>query len=293
MRKVAIVTGASRGIGKAICAHLALKGYAVVVTARTVNPGDITGYPGTIGETAKLVESLGSEAIAVKCDVGIEDDIRATVAQAIDRFGRIDLMVNNARYDGPAMWELYANMDWREIRKAVECNALAPMLFAHLLLPHMTKQGGGVILNVTTGLEGLLENEALPGQGATSLMYPTSKAMLVWFTRTLAKETREANIAVIGFQPGPTLVERATVEPPKGFNLARRHSVHMPSVLAAYLASHPNPMEFNGQIIDPAHEFVVERGLMTSEQIAKPFKDGEVYEPFQEPYWMELTAARG
>src|SRR6266852_6376023 len=101
MRKVAIVTGASRGIGKAICAHLALQGFDVVVTARSVTENDVTLFPGTIGETARLVESVGARALPVRCDLKSEDDVRGVVDAALAEFGRVDLIVNNARYEGP------------------------------------------------------------------------------------------------------------------------------------------------------------------------------------------------
>ena len=107
--RVAIVTGSSRGIGKAYAVALAKAGASVVVAARTMQQhvaaasGGPRGLrhvegtlPGTIGETAAQIEAAGGTAVAVKCDVTQEEDVKAIVRQTMDRFGRIDVLVNNA-----------------------------------------------------------------------------------------------------------------------------------------------------------------------------------------------------
>ena len=107
------------------------------------------------------------------------------------------------------------------ISTAIDCNFKAPLMFMRLLIPQMAKQGGGLFINVTTGIEGHLSNQNMPGQASTSLLYPSTKAGLNWTTMLLAKEVREHNISVVGLQPGATLVERVTVskEASMGYNL--------------------------------------------------------------------------
>ncbi|HEY3190698.1 MAG TPA: SDR family NAD(P)-dependent oxidoreductase, partial [Solirubrobacteraceae bacterium] len=93
--RTAIVTGASRGIGKALALGLAARGAAVVCAARTVTdvPG---GLPGTIHATAAAIERAGGCAFAVRCDVGRADDLRSLVERTVERFGHVDVLVNNA-----------------------------------------------------------------------------------------------------------------------------------------------------------------------------------------------------
>ncbi|MEJ2738827.1 MAG: SDR family NAD(P)-dependent oxidoreductase, partial [Dehalococcoidia bacterium] len=98
--KVAIVTGSSRGIGKAIAVELARAGATVVVAARTVEAGK-SALPGTIFATLDEIKSLGGNAIALKCDVRSEEDINAMVSQATLQLGRVDIMVNNAGITTP------------------------------------------------------------------------------------------------------------------------------------------------------------------------------------------------
>ena len=97
----------------------------------------------------------------------------------------------------------------------------------------------------------------------------------------------------MGLQPGATLVERVTVskEASMGYNLPRRHSVHMPCVVVSHLATSADPMPHNGTIIE-AHDFALEHGLMTEDEIGHPFKEGEIYDAYAEPYWLALRQAR-
>ncbi len=287
--KVALITGASRGIGKAISAHLALKGYRIAVTARSVQDRDVTPFPGTIMETAALVKSLGGEALPIRCDVENAEDIQAAVHKTIEHWGRIDVMINNARYEGPAHWGMLAEVDAKEIDKLINCNFRGPLLLCRLVVPQMIKQGGGLIIN-TTSSSARFENPNLPGHGSTSLLYPASKAGLDRMAVGLTKEVRQHNIAVIGMSPGATLTERATVVTSTyGYDLSRRHSVHVPAAFVGYLVSHPDPMVFTGKIFE-APDFVREHCLLTPQELATPFRPGELYDPYSEPYWRRITA---
>lgn len=291
MTKVALVTGASRGIGKAICARLALRGYAVAVTARSVQEKDVTPYPGTIGATAALVESLGGKALPIKCDMSKGEEIRSAVAKTLDTFGRIDLLVNNARHEGPAHWLPFADVPWDDVERIVATDFTGPMLMCYLVVPHMVRQRGGMLLHIAS-LSARVENPNMPGKGSTSLYYPASKAGLDRMAVGLAKELSAQKVAVIGVSPGPTLTERATAsDDTYGYDLSRRHSVHVPATAVDYLVSCPDPMVFTGRVIE-APDFVRERFLMPPEDMRTPYRPGKAYDPYGEPYWKRLLAAR-
>lgn len=107
--KVAVVTGASRGIGKRIAFTLARSGANVVVSARTAEPGQ-SRSPGTINETAREIRALGAQALAVGADLTIRHDVRRLYATALEHFGRVDILVNNAAYLGKGMFESFLDI---------------------------------------------------------------------------------------------------------------------------------------------------------------------------------------
>ena len=292
MRKVALVTGASRGIGKAVCAHLALEGYDLVVTSRSVQPRDVTPFPGTIMETAALVESLGAKALPIKCDVGKPDDVKRAVDQTLGTFGRVDLLINNARHEGPSMWSYFVDADPDELLESVGCNLMGPMMFCRLIAPKMIEQGGGIILNVTSGVLHSVRADP-PGGGKTGLLYPMGKTGLDALTYGLVPELRPHKVPVIGLQPGRTLVERPTGAGADyfGTNLATRLTLHVPARVVTCLVTHGDPMVFSGQIVN-APAFAREHELMAPDEMTMPFRDGQVYDPYEEPYWQRLVASR-
>ena len=264
----------------------------MVITARSMRDRDVTPYPGTVAETASLVESLGGKALPVKCDMEQADDIRAAVEQTLDAFGRIDLLINNARYEGPAHWLGFTDVAWEEVERIVDCNFRGPMLLCHLVVPQMVQQGSGMIIHVASQ-SARVENANLPGQGSTSLYYPATKAGLDRMALGLTKEMRPHGIPVVGLSPGPTLTERATVGGETyGYDLSRRHSVHVPAAVVDFLVSCPDPMLYTGLIIE-APDFVREHALLAEEELKSPFRPGEAYDPYREPYWQRLRADGG
>ena len=294
MRSVALVTGASRGIGKVIAAHLALRGLDVALAARSVSERDVTPYPGTIHATAALIESLGAKALPLRCDISVEGEIEDAVERALDHFGRVDVLVNNARYEGPAMWDDFTASPWDEIGKLLDCNVRAPLHFLHLLAPSMRARGGGVVINITTTMAYHLDPAYRPGKGATTSLYPSTKAHLNWATMMLARELRGDNVAVIGMHPGSVLTERVTTQSMGSFDPRKRYTAHVPGVIAAHLAMLGDPLAYSGQILDDPLGFVREHGLMAESDIAYPYREdasgrAEVYDPFAEPYWRRLT----
>jgi len=273
--KAAVITGASRGIGKACAIELAGKGYDVAILARSVSEKDVSPWPGTIHETAALVRKEGRRALPVKADLTSMDDVRDAVKVTMREFGRIDLLINNSRYVSDAHWKMFTDTAWEDLENMVNVNIRAPLLFQWLVVPIMIKQGGGVIINITTAAA-FNESPHMPGKGATGLGYPVTKASFNRVASALAKEVRQHNIAVINLSPGFTMTERVEIETASfGFDVTQSHSVWVPARAAVHMATCANPLAFSGKYYE-SRDFVRDFGLMTEAELASPYKGAKV-----------------
>jgi NAD(P)-dependent dehydrogenase (short-subunit alcohol dehydrogenase family) len=194
--QVAIVTGGSRGIGKAICLGLAAQGATVVVASRTeVDTSAGTEFAtyaaGTIHDTARMIQTQGGTAVGIKCDVTQVEDIRQLVAATLERFGRIDILVNNAGIDCEAP---VVDLDIELLDRCLAVNVRAPLLLCKFALPSMLAQRSGAIFCITSG--------AARGYRPGRVAYSMSKAALERMFLSLAAEVRPYNIAVNVLSPG-------------------------------------------------------------------------------------------
>ena len=195
--KIAIVTGGSRGIGRAICQGLAAEGCGVVVTSRTeVDESADRQFrrhsSGTIHKTALAIQQLGGQSLAVKCDLSYSDDIRRLVDTTLEHFGRIDILVSNAGIDCESS---VTDLEVEALDQCLALNIRAPMLLCKYALPAMIEQGsGGSIFAVTSG--------AARGYRPGRVGYSMSKAALDRMFLSLAEEVRPHNMAVNLFSPG-------------------------------------------------------------------------------------------
>jgi citronellol/citronellal dehydrogenase len=204
--KVAVVTGASRGIGEAIALEFARGGAAVVVTAKSTRDAPHRVFGGTIEETAETVRELGVEALAIQADVSHEEDVDQILRQTMEQMGHCDYLVNNAAvsYVGPF---LELSLKRWDILMAV--NLRGPMMLAQAFAPHMIERGSGHIINISSG-SGRIEastrtrevygaarfGESGQSLGDSLLAYGTSKAALNRFTVGLAQELWGKGVAV-------------------------------------------------------------------------------------------------
>ena len=195
--KVAVVTGGSRGIGRAISLALAAEGAQVVVASRTETDASAESeWPryaaGTIVDTARAVAEAGGEALAVRCDVTDPVEIQAMVAKTLDHFGRIDIVISNAGIDCESP---VTDLDIGLLDRAIAVNIRGPILLAKYVLPPMFSQkSGGSIFCVTSG--------AARGYRQGRVGYSMTKAALDRAYLSLAEEVREHDIAVNVFSPG-------------------------------------------------------------------------------------------
>jgi len=196
--RVAIVTGASRGLGKDIALALARAGAHVVVSARTDGGGQ-SRIPGSLADTVALIESHGGAATAIRCDVANEEEINSLVTGTMERLGRIDILVNNAGILVPGT---VLEMEPRHWRLSFRVNVEGPFLLCRAALPHMIAGGGGHIINISSrGAIG-------PGPGPYDAVRPTggaaygsTKAALERFTQGLAAEVFQHNVSVNALSP--------------------------------------------------------------------------------------------
>jgi len=181
--KVAIVTGGSRGIGLAIAAALIADGADVAVTGRDEDH---------LADARRRLESAGSgSTLTVQADVRNQADVQRTVARVIDRFGGLDVLVNNA---GIGIFNHVADMTPGQWAETIETNLTGVYNFCHAAIPHLRLRGGGYIINISS----LAGTNAFAGAAA----YCASKAGLNAFSEALMQEVRHENIRVSYIMPG-------------------------------------------------------------------------------------------
>jgi NAD(P)-dependent dehydrogenase (short-subunit alcohol dehydrogenase family) len=258
-RRVAFITGASRGIGRGCALELARRGFDLVLTARTVTGAErlehsstvrksSTGpLPGSLESVAREAEALGAAAAVVKLDLAARDDWAPAVGAALARFGRIDVLVNNGRYVGPGHMDPFEDTPLELIEQMFLCNVFAPLALIKLCLPAWKRQGGGIVVNVTSSA-GQTETPNPVGQGGWGLGYSVTKAAFSRMVPGLAKELRDYGVAVIGVMPGFVGTERMALELGEfGFDASKALPVENPGRVVAMLATAKDPMLFSGR----------------------------------------------
>lgn len=198
--KTALVTGSSRGIGRAIAQRLAAEGATVVVTARSANPspsiraGTSMALPGTIGETIELIEAAGGTATGIAVDLEDAGQRARLVDEVVERTGRIDILVNNA---GFADYSVIENMSMETFDRTVEHYLRTPFVLTQAAIPHMRAQGAGWIVNIgsVTGLAPARPYREY-NKSSGDVVYASMKAALHRFSQGVAAELMDSNIAV-------------------------------------------------------------------------------------------------
>ena len=188
--KTIIVTGAGPGMGQALCRGAGAEGARVVVTARSVD---------AIEAIAADIREAGGEAIALRCDVSNMDDCRSVAAATLEKWGRIDGLVNSAYYHPD--WLPLESHPLEQLTTALDVIAVGAVRMAQSVIPAMRSQGGGSIVNIST----LATRKPMPGEGG----YAMAKAALNQLTRQLAVELGgsgiRVNTALMGWMDGAPL----------------------------------------------------------------------------------------
>src|SRR5215467_232974 len=208
--RIAIVTGASRGIGEHIAELFARQGARVVCAARTLNEGDHRLLAGSLSVTVGTIKDAGGEAIAVAVDVSKQEDCQRLVRAAQEAFGTVDILVNDAAL---TYYKPIIDYNVKHWVKAFAVNVHGPFMLSQLVLPGMIKLGRGAIVNISSGSAigpGRAPfSGARPANGGT--MYGATKAALERFTQGLAQEVAAHNIAVTALSPSQVVATPGTV----------------------------------------------------------------------------------
>ena len=206
--KVALVTGASRGIGQGIAELFAREGARVVCAARTLHEGDHM-LDGSLDRTVGRIREFGGDAIAVTADVSSEDDCNRIVEEAKAAFGPIDVLVNNAALNYYIPIVDYPASRWM---RSFAVNVHGPFMLSRAVLPDMIAKGSGAIVNISSGAAIGPGRGPYPGAKATGgVMYGASKAALERFTQGLAQEVYEHGVTVACFSPSQVVPTPGTI----------------------------------------------------------------------------------
>jgi NAD(P)-dependent dehydrogenase (short-subunit alcohol dehydrogenase family) len=268
--KVALVTGASRGIGKATAVQLAAAGFDVAVAARTQREGDARDdehggrvIPGSLDVTAGLIEQSGRRALPVTMDLLDRSSLTRGVAQVLGEWGHIDVLVNNAVHTGAGSMDHFVDLSVELLETKLAANVVAQFALAKHVIPSMLERGQGTIINVTSAVA-TTDPPAPAGQGGWGMGYAMSKGAFHRMAGILAVELGPRGIRAYNVEPGYVLTERMAVNQAElGFEgVYRGAPTSVPAAVVTWLASAPadEARKLNGTTVS-AQRFALERGL--------------------------------
>ena len=274
--RVALVTGASRGIGRCAAMALARRGFDVVVTARTVHEGDgrahssstlVPDVPvpiaGSLDATAAAIEELGRRCLAVPMDLMDRASVEEAADVALRAMGRVDVLVNNAIYQGPGTMDRLLDVPLDLAERCLVGDYLHPLLLTQRVLPQMLERGRGRLVNMLS--EAAFTTPPAPaGQGGWGVAYAAAKAAFHRVTDMCHVEFAAQGIWAFSIAPGLTLTEsmRAT-----GVDKTLTDAGHVPAPpevageVAAWLGDDPDAERYAGQIVS-SRKLCKELGLV-------------------------------
>ncbi len=239
---VAVVTGASRGIGKATALALARQGAHVVCAARSTEAAP-SKVPGTIDETVREIQALGRRALAVPCNLVRDEEVEALARRTLDEFGRIDLLINNAG----TMYRIpFAEMTMKQWDVVLNVNLRGTVLCTKAFLPQMIEQRRGCIINVSSAAASI-PLEELVALNLHNLAYSVSKVAVDHFTEGLALELKPYNINVTCLRVDVNIAAEGAMyyNPDIDYSQAEKPEAGAEAIL--WLATHDS--DYNGRIV--------------------------------------------
>lgn len=205
--------------------------------------------PGSLSSTATLVETTGRQATAVYLDLNDRASLAAAVSKVLDIYGRIDVLVNNARYVGPGHMDRILDTPIELLDKHLEANAVAPVILTQLVLPGMLARGNGCLITLTSKA-GIVNPPAPAGEGGWSLGYAASKAAVIRLAGIIDVEHRKDGIRAFNLNPGVINTERIAIDMGAfGFEPTGA-SPDVIGAAAAWLATSPDADQYLGQWVE-------------------------------------------
>jgi len=259
-RAVALVTGASRGIGRAAALGLARAGCDVIVSARTVREGEgravaadgtPVALPGSLETTAAQVSALGARAHPVVMDLLDRASVEAVAELSTSVWGRLDILVNNAIYQGPGPMATIGDLSLEDAETTMRADYLHPLLLVQRVLPVMLAQGSGCVVDISSGTAHL-DPPAAAGRGGWGVAYAAAKAALTRIVPILHVEHAADGIRAYNVDPGFVVNERMRATAGAGpFTEAGFRGVppEVPGAAVAWLATDPEALRFAGQLV--------------------------------------------
>lgn len=252
--RVAIVTGASRGIGRAVALALAGAGVRVACAARATDARPLR-LPGTIDATVREVESRGGCAVAVPTNLAVPEEVEAMVHRTIEHFGRLDILVNNAAVTFPGDLDMPSS----RFDLIMAINVRAPFLATRVAARWMKEHGGGAVLNVSSSASQL----PVPGL----MVYGMSKAALERFTVDAARQLQPWGIAVNGFRIDVPVASEGFLTNAPGADTSEWEPTDVPAEGILWMLR--QPPEYTGRN-ESMSELRAREGIMKS-RAARPF----------------------
>ena len=267
-RPTVLVTGASRGIGKATAIAFAEAGYDVAITARTLRAGEGRDdsdsgngqpIPGSLEETGAAIQALGTRALLVAADLFNHESLAQAVATTLQEFGHLDVIVNNAVDTGPGSMVLMEDLTVEQLHSKLTGNVTSQFVVIKAALSSMLERGSGTIINVTSHA-GVIDPPAPAGKGGWGLAYAASKAAFHRFATFLALELGDRGIVAYNLSPGFVDTERQLINAKKiGLGGYQGAPPSVPAAVAVWLAGHPEGVE-NGSTV-MAQKVALQQGL--------------------------------
>ncbi len=248
-RQVAFITGASRGIGRASALGMARAGFDLVVTARSTT-ADSTTFDGTVrddpdrGATlagglpslAAELSCLGAGCVSVSMDLTDRSSVRHAAEAALAAFGRVDVFVNNAIYQGPGINDAVLSADLDLVDRVVAADAVTPLILIQAVLPGMLDRGSGVVIHLTSGAA-TLAPRAPVGKGGWGLAYAIAKGGAHRMAGVLHAEFGSAGIRAYNLNPGHVLTEVGRARAARAGSEPTGQSAFVPAAAAVWLVA--------------------------------------------------------
>jgi len=270
MSRRALVTGASRGIGKAIAVALAADGYDVALAARTMRSTDPTAdhsqtihkrderpLPGSIEETAAAVENLDQQALALRMDLTDLSSVELATRQLLDTWGTVDVVVHAGRHIGPGLMDTVLDTPIEQYALFMHAHAVAPIRMMQLLLPSMLDNGGGTFAMISSNAGyDFYPRRARPGLG-----YRIGKAAGHTLVGSLQAEYGDKGLRAFNVNPGFVLTERNSLDVEEfGFNPAMAAPPAAIGAAMVWLVKAPEALELQYGNVE-AQELALQRNL--------------------------------